>query len=200
MGLFGLFKNKKEEKKQSSYTDNSQSYSPIERGGSDMMNILGKLMAIAWTEFQIKSNEDLIACALVSPICDRANGSLKAKLMIESSTEYERFINTQDKSILKKSELGHDLWKAICTNGIVLEVAKSDIKKLKLIVDGKDMVFPYQYKGKAKNVSIILPYKLEKYPKHVLMFSSYEKGNFKHEKLAPQFLIEIWNTACTKNQ
>jgi hypothetical protein len=66
-------------------------------------------------------------------------------------------------------------------------------------VDGKTVKYPQKYSGSGRNVSITLPYKLEKYPKYTLLLTTYESGNFHipHvEKFAPKYLIDIWNTIC----
>ncbi|MDR3218194.1 MAG: hypothetical protein LBU22_04310 [Dysgonamonadaceae bacterium] len=87
------------------------------------------MTTIAWAEFQVLKGDDLLACALVSPVSERSKGDLKAKLMIEEHLSYERAIRNNAGALLEKCKLGNELWKEVCGGSLVLYVSENDIKK-----------------------------------------------------------------------
>jgi hypothetical protein len=165
----------------------------------DIYEIISRMMAMANVEFQVTKGNNLLACAQVSPLSERATGNLKAKLMEGDYASYKQFMQKYTDALLEKCKLGNELWRELCGGDSILTMSDSDIRKTTLVVDGRTIHYPQKYNGSGSNVSIILPYKLERYPEHTLLFTSYENGNFSTSdstKSTPKYLIDIWNTIC----
>ncbi|GHT67358.1 hypothetical protein AGMMS50239_30390 [Bacteroidia bacterium] len=195
MGFLDLFRKKKPEVK-------PYANPHVENNGRRWMTLddmLDNLFSTAWAEFQVVEKNNLLGCALVSPLSEKMKGDLKAKLMVEDYTSYKKSMQNYSDTLLEQCKLGNELWKEICGGSVVLTMSDSDIRKTTLVVDGKTYNYPQRYDGNGSNVSIILPYKLGKYPGHTLLLNSYENGNFHMpnvEKFAPKYLINVWNTMC----